>query len=92
MKEQSISYETAILAHDSGFKYPVINNCPQSVLQKWLRDERGIIVWVRPGLDLKVFSWYLDGEEIPNRLNKNNYKSFEEALEAGLKEALTLLK
>ena len=42
MKEQLISYETAVLAHKKGFKRNIINTCPQSVLQKWLREVHDI--------------------------------------------------
>lgn len=66
----------------------------QSLLQKWLREVHNIIVYVTPFKDIgddlndpirfKVFT--------TKTTNSIEYKTYEEALEIGLQEALKLIK
>ena len=126
MKEQLISFETAVLAKEKGFEYKErffahfhsdknklstwtpddwdIQNSSawrdleipaptQSLLQKWLRDTHSIIVSVDIQDDR---TYFISLTAIsPNSTVDNiwgNYKTYEEALENGLKEALELIK
>lgn len=63
----------------------------QSLLQKWLREECEIFVAVRipENGTYKYQSSVLSG---PSWYNSDYYNTYEEALEAGLKEALKLIK
>jgi len=70
----------------------------QSLLQKWLREEHDIVVYILPHapqkrIDVKVslYSaclWYKN--EYQSEVN--SAKTYEEALEKGLQEALKLIK
>lgn len=57
----------------------------QSGLQKWLREVHGISVLIKTGFG---WEWYIDKTE----LGDGTYNSYEEALEAGLQEALKEIK
>ena len=73
----------------------------QSLLQKWLREERGIYVGIHP---LKIstcdksgyrFTWYssqLNGDKELCDNSPLGHLTYEDALEAGLKQALNLIK
>ena len=96
MEETKISYETAALAHEKGFKYPVVNIYPQSVLQRWLRDQK-ILVHVYPGDNWEDWAFKILAEDAMapffvavNRYDVS-YPSYEECLEVGLLEALKLI-
>lgn len=126
MREELISFETAKLAKEKGFKqidvypcfgddgnvhtveyfntsYPTKNSyyqSTQSLLQKFLREEKGISVDVFSALkEKKVFQFGCDmiaffklsDEWHSFNLNKF-FDTYEEALEAGLKKALELIK
>jgi len=62
----------------------------QSLLQKWLREEKNINIWVLPasafGKDKTWWDSIVDGQFAGQTCN-----TYEEALEEGLKEALKLL-
>jgi hypothetical protein len=130
MKDELISFETAKLAKEKGFK---LQSNPfgyvtkfynhntgallsygrtgrtdlskayyaptQSLLQKWLREEYNIFVFVEPtlGEDLGMFAVYAtDKEQNDLKLNlgyESSYqaKTYEEALEKGLYQALLLI-
>lgn len=76
----------------------------QSQLQKWLRDERGFIIYITPyTADYYTFGIYgksktidiivLHGRVIGRKGDKpKNFDTYEEALEAGLKSALGLMQ
>lgn len=73
----------------------------QALLQKWLREEKDIHVWVTPESVIKVNESYLyhikkDSVEHPNEISlhfKGTYGlKYEQALEVGLYEALRLIK
>lgn len=120
MKEQYISLETAKLAKEKGFNWPVefcydkcemlatyfpggnknynnsaycLNAPTQSLLQKWLRDEKKI--FVSPtfiGPDTNKFQYRLDiGGSGMIGEHSGWFDTFEECLEAGLLASLNLL-
>lgn len=102
MKEQLISFETAKLAKEKGFDirsyqhqfnrntttggfYEAVS---QSFLQKWLREEKDTHVNVMyQGIEFDVE--YVSSEIKPTKLFR--FKTYEKALEKGLKEALKLI-
>lgn len=74
----------------------------QSIAQKWLREIRGVYVYVEPVIGkrwkLSFCDFNVPTEEsdwMENEINKGNgykvYDTYEEALEAGLQEALKLI-
>ena len=65
----------------------------QSLLQKWLREEYNIIVLVDyEGIDGYYYKFYSYKEGNKNYdASDKNYNTYEEALEAGLYQALLLL-
>ena len=74
----------------------------QSVAQKWLREIRGVYVYVEPVIGkrwkLSFCDFNVPTEEndwMENEINKGNgykvYVTYEEALEAGIQEALMLI-
>jgi hypothetical protein len=111
MKEELITFETAVLAKSFGFdqnpSYGFYEKtgklwwsewqngkedyicCTQSFLQRWLRETRGIEVWVTPlfNKEYKVNWFYITLYQHPNFLC-----SYEEALELGLYNALKTIK
>ena len=69
-------------------------SCPtQSLLAKWLREEHNIIVLVDyEGIDGYYYKFYSYKEGNKNYdASYKNYNTYEEALEAGLYQALLLL-
>lgn len=78
-------------------------SCPtQSIAQKWLREIRGVYVYVEPVIGkrwkLSFCDFNVPTEEsdwMENEINKGNgykvYVTYEEALEAGVQEALMLI-
>lgn len=75
---------------------------PQSIAQKWLREIKGVYVWVEPVIGKR---WKVsfcdfnvpteDSDWMENEINKGNgypvYDTYEKALEAGILEALKLI-
>ncbi len=82
------------------------NCCTQSFLQKWLREVHNLYVesyhdLTSDGKSIQYYtSWgFLQQKDIDGNQNVNgwydeynNYKTYEEALEVGLQEALKLIK
>ena len=70
----------------------------QSLLQRWLREEHGIHVWVQPNLLWQRYhhKGIVDRKETHNTNiafdGESMKDTYEEALEAGLQEALKLIK
>ena len=74
----------------------------QSIAQKWLREIKGVYVWVEPVIGKR---WKVsfcdfnvpteDSDWMENEINKGNgypvYDTYEKALEAGILEALKLI-
>lgn len=68
----------------------------QSLLQKWLRDEHGVFVLILPTINMyfafKVMDIGVKIETPPCKdVDGTDYATYEEALEAGLQEALKLI-
>lgn len=59
--------------------------------QKWLREEKGIIVGIINNFTIQAFDWYVSTWE-EDLCRGNKYVSYEEALAEGLREAVKLLK
>ena len=105
MTEELVTLETAKLLKEKGFQqrkylYPVstLHHCykylsvpPQSIAQKWLRENHSIHIAV----DFNQYGrWYYrlydieDYDFLSETEVDKIYKSYEEALEAGIEEAL----
>lgn len=124
MEDTRVTFETAKLAKEKGFKIPTTvmykgneksyghNNewgidekrldgkfpytnqqwysiPTQSFLQKWLREEHNIHLIAYKNINIDGYDWcYITTDGITNI---NSYKTYEEALEVGLQEALKLI-
>ena len=61
----------------------------QSFLQKWLREEHNIHLIAYKNINIDGYDWcFITTDGITNI---NSYKTYEEALEVGLQEALKLI-
>lgn len=69
----------------------------QQMAMSWLREEKNILIYVYPVINLPVkddytFHWRWDGKKkihcAPHIGEKHNYESYEEAVEAALKYCL----
>ena len=101
MEEQLISFETAVLAKEKGFEFRVVweyilgfkedserdKYLPtQSLLAKWLREKHNIHLIAYKNINIDGYDWcYITTDGITNI---NSYKTYEEAYEIGLQEAL----
>lgn len=93
MTEELVTLETAKMLKEKGFNeyhYPI-----QSIAAKWLRETKGMYVEVSY---MYGDYWIYDILTIPNHdlvgLSDRplvHYKSYEEALESGMQEALKLI-
>lgn len=84
-----VDYDTSVITED----IPCVS---QSILQKWLREIHNIHVWLEPlgfKMEYDVYVNHADdwkkGEE--NTCVGEDFNTYEEALEKGLQEALTLI-
>lgn len=59
--------------------------------QKWLREEKGIIVGIINNFTTKEFDYYISTWD-KDRCTGNTYTSYEEALLRGIKKAVEILK
>lgn len=76
----------------SGLSGSYIKAPTQAALSKWLREEYNINVWVIPMWDYDYrVHWARERGKMSN-YELGNYKTYEEALETGLIEALKLIK
>jgi hypothetical protein len=129
MKDQIISFQTAILANEKGFNIETgelnymlegdltgkrgasincskyVKSSTQSLLQKWLREVHNIYVdsyhdLTADGKNIQYYtSWgFLQQKDNNGNQNMNgwydeynDWKTYEEALEFGLQEALKLI-
>ena len=123
MNEQLISFETAKLAKEKGFKLGsgwqirslfnikdgetfcektietpeyACERCTQSLLQKWLREVHNFHITINVGLPHNQFIMYYSnvikfGKHHKSKFKSEFYKTYEEALEKGLQEALKLI-
>lgn len=66
--------------------------CPtQSLLQKWLREEKNINVFVVPAIKEEHYEWLIKYDYYEKECDEA-FGKYEEALEKGLQEALKLIK
>ena len=59
--------------------------------QKFLREEKGIIVGIINNFTIQAFDWYVSTWE-EDLCRGNKYVSYEEALSEGIKKAVKILK
>ena len=101
MEDTLITFETAKLAKEKGCN---LENCTcggypdcicsdkrisQSLLAKWLREEHNIHLIAYKNINIDGYDWcYITTDGITNI---NSYKTYEEAYEIGLQEALKLI-
>ena len=101
MKDTLITFETAKLAKEKGCN---LENCTcggysecicsdkrisQSLLSKWLREKHNIHLIAYKNINIDGYDWcYITTDGITNI---NSYKTYEEAYEIGLQEALKLI-
>ncbi|WP_281960789.1 hypothetical protein [Bacteroides clarus] len=93
MTEELVTLETAKLLKEKGFNeyhYPI-----QSIAAKWLREAKGLHIEISYSCNKY---WYYDILTIPKHdfvglANRPfvKYNTYEEALEAGIQEALKLI-
>lgn len=76
---------------------PCVSIPTLGMAMKWLREEKNILIYVYPVINLPVkddytFYWRWDGKKkihnAPPIGNKHNYESYEETVEAALKYCL----
>lgn len=66
--------------------------CPtQSLLQKWIREEKNVDVFVVPAIKEEHYEWLINGEGFEMECDEA-FGTYEEALENGLYESLKLIK
>ena len=79
------------LSKSLGFaeKLTGIKICDLSLLAKWLREEHNIHLIAYKNINIDGYDWcYITTDGITNI---NSYKTYEEALEAGLQATLKLI-
>ena len=64
----------------------------QSLLQRWLREEHKLNIIIFPAMSQTKWFYGVNLVEWRDCSWENNYKTYEEALEVGLQEALKLIK
>lgn len=101
MEDTRINFETAKLAKEKGCN---LENCTcggypdcicydkrisQSLLSKWLREEHNIHLIAYKNINIDGYDWcFITTDGITNI---NSYKTYEDAYEIGLQEALKLI-
>ncbi len=101
MEDTRINFETAKLAKEKGCN---LENCTcggypdcicsdkrisQSLLSKWLREKHNIHLIAYKNINIDGYDWcFITTDGITNI---NSYKTYEEAYEIGLREALKLI-
>lgn len=81
----------------NGLNFPHVTAPTQSLLQKWLREIHYSFVLPVPGIDGMQGDWMCSimrpgKQPFEDFIESTNNKTYEEALEKGLQEALKLLK
>ena len=95
-------YETCVALKELGYSesfplskdYEVLGKDYDILLyeaQKWLREEKGIIVGIINNFTIQAFDWYVSTWE-EDLCRGNKYVSYEEALSEGIKESVKILK
>ena len=104
MEDTRITFETAKLAKEKGFEFRVVweyilgfkedserdKYLPtQSLLAKWLREKHNIHLIAYKNINIDGYDWcFITTDGITNI---NSYKTYEEAYEIGLQDALKLI-
>ena len=94
MEDTKITFETAKLAKEKGWNGDFVEShkilTSQSLLAKWLREEHNIHLIAYKNINIDGYDWcFITTDGITNI---NSYKTYEEAYEIGLQEALKLIK
>ena len=85
--DKPINLQKMSCSNAEGYKQPTAPT--QSLLQKWLREKHNIHLIAYKNINIDGYDWcYITTDGITNI---NSYKTYEEALEAGLYQALLLL-
>ena len=86
----NISKEYSIEGLNWNVRSTRISAPTQSLLAKWFREKHNIHLIAYKNINIDGYDWcYITTDGITNI---NSYKTYEEALEAGLQEALKLIK
>ena len=94
MEDTRITFKTAKLAKEKGWNGDFVEShkilTSQSLLAKWLREEHNIHLIAYKNINIDGYDWcFITTDGITNI---NSYKTYEEAYEIGLQEALKLIK
>ena len=101
MEYTRITFETAKLAKEKGWNGDFVEShkilTSQSLLTKWLREEYNLHITINVGLPHNCFIMYYSnvikfGKHHKSKFKSEFCKTYEEALEIGLQEALKLIK
>ena len=85
--DKPISLQKMSCSNAEGYKQPTAPT--QSLLAKWLREEHNIHLIAYKNINIDGYDWcYITTDGITNI---NSYKTYEEAYEIGLQEALKLI-
>jgi hypothetical protein len=90
-KQQLESEAGIFLKVFRGEKNTYVNAIHLYDAQKWLREEKGIIVGIINNFTIQAFDYYVSTWE-EDLCRGNKYVSYEEALSEGIKEAVKILK
>ena len=93
MEDTRINFETAKLAKEKGWNGDFVEShkilTSQSLLAKWLREKHNIHLIAYKNINIDGYDWcFITTDGITNI---NSYKTYEEAYEIGLQEALKLI-
>lgn len=93
MEDTRITFETAKLAKKKGWNGDFVEShkilTSQSLLAKWLRENHNIHLIAYKNINIDGYDWcFITTDGITNI---NSYKTYEEAYEIGLREALKLI-
>ena len=100
MEDIKITFKTAKLAKEKGWNGDFVEYhkilTSQSLLAKWLREEYNLHITINVGLPHNCFIMYYSnvikfGKHHKSKFKSEFYKTYEEALEIGLQEALKLI-
>lgn len=93
-----LDYDYGITTNIDKNGYKTFSVCTQAELQKWLREEKGIAVDVYTDLSNTGFQYHCDMIALFDLENytasyhlRGCFKTYEEALEAGMQKALSYL-
>lgn len=100
MTEELVTLKTYHMLKEKGFNAPWIPNL--SFVQKWMREIKGVYIWPEPVIGRRWKIAFCDfnvpieeSDWIDDKVNKEHgysvYGTYEEALEAGIQEALKFI-